>query len=77
MWIAHAISPEVVRVVAGGGITHRVSVSNPAFACMLGGVDRRTLFVLTADNSNPDYCRAHAAGKIETVVADVPGAGLP
>ena len=77
VWIAHAISPEVVRVVAGGGITQRVAVSNPAFACMLGGADRRTLFVLTAENSDPTYCRTHATGKIETVVADVPGAGLP
>ena len=44
---------------------------------MLGGPDRRTMFVLTADNSNPEYCRAQATGKIETFVVDVPGAGLP
>ncbi len=77
VWIANPLAPEVVRVEARGGITHRVAVSNPAFACMLGGGDRRTLFMLTAENSDPEYCRAHATGKIETVMIDVPGAGLP
>jgi len=77
VWLANVIGTEVVRVVAGGRITHRVAVSNHAFACMLGGPDRRTMFVLTADNSNPEYCRAHATGRIETFTVDVPGAGLP
>jgi sugar lactone lactonase YvrE len=77
IWVANPLAPEVVRVVAGGAITQRVTVSNRAFACMLGGVDRRTLFVLTAADSNPEYCRTHATGKIEIVEADVPGAGLP
>jgi len=77
VWLANPLGPEVVRVVAGGTITHRVAVSKHAFACMLGGPDRRTLFVLTADNSNPEYCRAHASGRIETVAVEVPGAGRP
>src|SRR5579862_826135 len=77
IWLANPLAPEVVRVVVGGKITHRIAVSKNAFACMLGGHDRRTLFVLTADNSNPEYCRTHATGRVETVVVDVPGAGLP
>ena len=77
IWVANAIATEVVRVLSGGTVTQRVAVSNHAFACMLGGPDRRTMFVLTADNSNPEYCRTGATGKIETFVVDVPGAGLP
>ena len=77
VWLANVVGTEVVRVTAGGKITHRVAVSNHAFACMLGGPDRRTMFVLTADNSNPEYVRAHATGKIETFAVEVPGAGLP
>ena len=77
IWVANAIATEVVRVLSGGTVTQRVAVSNHAFACMLGGPDRRTMFVLTADNSNPEYCRTRATGKIETFVVDVPGAGLP
>lgn len=76
-WIASPLSSEVVRVVAGGRVTERVPVSNHAFACMLGGAERRTMFVLTADNSVPDYCRSHATGRIETFEVEVPGAGLP
>jgi sugar lactone lactonase YvrE len=77
IWMANVIGKEVARVVSGGTITHRVAVSNHAFACMLGGDDRRTLFVLTADTSNPEYCRTHTSGKIETFNVDVPGAGSP
>lgn len=77
VWIASPIAPEVVRVLAGGRVAQRVAVSNHAFACMLGGPDHRTMFVLTADNSMPDYCRAHASGRIETFPVEVPGAGRP
>jgi sugar lactone lactonase YvrE len=77
VWIASPVGSEVVRVLPGGRIALRVSVSNHAFACMLGGADRRTLFVLTADSSNPEYCRTHASGALEAIEVDVPGAGLP
>jgi sugar lactone lactonase YvrE len=77
VWMASPIATEVVRVEEGGAITHRVPVSNHAFACMLGGADRRTMFVLTADNSDPPYCREHASGRIEVFTADAPGAGRP
>jgi sugar lactone lactonase YvrE len=73
VWVASPIAPEVVRVREGGAIDRRVAVSNHAFACMLGGADRRTLFVLTADNSMPE----HSSGRIETIAVDVPGAGRP
>lgn len=77
VWVASPIAPEVVRVREGGAIDRRVAVSNHAFACMLGGADRRTLFVLTADNSMPEHCRAHRSGRIETFAVDAPGAGRP
>ncbi len=77
VWIASPVGSEVVRVSAGGKITNRVAVSNHAFACMLGGSDRRTMFVLTADNSNPEYCRSHASGRIEVFSIEAGGAGLP
>ena len=58
-------------------VTHRVKVKTQPFACMLGGPDRRTLFVLTAETMNPDEARAKKSGRIETVRVEVPGAGLP
>jgi sugar lactone lactonase YvrE len=77
VWVANAIATDVVRVLSDGTITQRVAVSNHAFACMLGGPDRRTLFVLTADNSKAEYCRLNTGGRIEMFTVDVPGAGLP
>jgi sugar lactone lactonase YvrE len=77
IWIATPMTGEVFRCCEGGKVTHRVRSKNQAFACMLGGPDRRTLFVCTAESDNPDEIRAKASGMIETVRVDVPGAGLP
>ena len=78
IWVA---SPSgkvgVMRVCEGGEITHHIEVSTNAYACMLGGPQRRTLFMLTAETINPDGARAKSSGRIETVQVDVPGAGLP
>jgi sugar lactone lactonase YvrE len=77
IWIASPVSAEVLRVREGGEVTHRIKVSTQAYACMLGGPERRTLFVLTAETTNPDEARAKKSGRVETVEVDVPGAGLP
>ena len=44
---------------------------------MLGGPERRHLFICTAETSQPDECREKRTGCIEVVEVDVPGAGLP
>ena len=73
IWVASpAGGAEVLRVLEGGEVTHRVRVETRPFACMLGGPDRRTLFVLTTVWSQPI-----GNGRIEIVQVDVPGAGLP
>lgn len=77
IWVASPVTAEVLHVREGGEVTHRVKVSTQAYACMLGGADRRTLFVLTAETDVPDEARAKMSGRIETVRVKVPGAGLP
>lgn len=79
IWVASPVSAEVFRIHEGGEVSQRIPVSGgaQAFACMLGGQDRKTLFVLTASSSQPDECKAKRDGKIELVEVDVPGAGLP
>ena len=47
-----------------------------SYACMLGGPDRRTLFILTNTGSGPAMAQKKE-GRIEMVQVDVPGAGLP
>lgn len=77
IWVASPFSAEVVRVREGGQITDRIGVSTQAFACMLGGADRRTLFVCTAETAFPEEARAKRTGRIEVVEVDVPGSGFP
>jgi sugar lactone lactonase YvrE len=77
IWYASPVSSECVRVAAGGRVLDRVPVANQAFACMLGGPDRRTLFIATAVDSHPARCRDPRTGAIEITTVDVPGAGLP
>ena len=79
IWLASPISHQVLRVAEGGEVLDEVRTSDERqpFACMLGGDDRRTLFVCTAFTSEPQAARAQRAGRIEAIEVDVPGAGLP
>ena len=77
IWVASPTSAEVLRVREGGEVTRRIRVSTQAFACMLGGPERRTLFVCTAASSSPEETRAQPSGRIEFTEVEVPGAGLP
>lgn len=77
IWFADATRTEILRVREGGEVTHRVEVGQPAYACMLGGSDGRTLFVLAADSSNESECTGAGTGTIRTLTVDVPHAGRP
>ena len=77
IWVASPIGKGgVLRVREGGEVTQRIAVENEAFACMLGGPERRTLFICTAPDSNPEKT-GDRGGQIETVEVETPGAGLP
>ena len=77
IWVAAPEPGEVLRVREGGTITHRVKVSTRPYACMLGGPERRTLFVCTAESAVPGRGRRQVGGRIEIVVVEIPGEGLP
>ena len=76
IWFADAIRPEVVRVVEGGEITDAVEVPQRAFACMLGGDQGTTLFVITAP-SDPQAGLRPGQGAVWAVEVDSQHAGLP
>jgi sugar lactone lactonase YvrE len=77
VWVADSFGSEVLRVLEGGEVTDRIKISTGAVACMLGGLDRRTLFVMTSETGDPDEARAKQNGRVETVRVEVPGVGLP
>ena len=75
VWVSTPGQGDVIRVHEGGDISQTVKGKKPAFACMLGGEDGRTLFLCTAISA--ESFRGKAGGQIEYVCVDVPGAGKP
>jgi sugar lactone lactonase YvrE len=77
VWVAAPTAGEVLRVVDGGRITHRLRGPSPPYACMLGGPRRTTLFVLQADSHVPADCAASRRGRIDCLEVVEPGVGWP
>ena len=78
VWASCFGQDEFVRVRDGGEIAARVDVAGRrAVACALGGPDRRTLLLLTAETSTEDLAQGKSRGKVETLRVEVPGAGIP
>jgi sugar lactone lactonase YvrE len=78
VWVTDASGRHgVIRVFDGGRIAQKIPTDpRRAYACMLGGDDRRTLFLCTNIGSGPEIGEKRE-GRIEFVRVDVPGAGLP
>ena len=49
-----------MRVAEGGEVLERVTTSLNCYACMLGDDDRRTLYLVTAVDSNASVARGRA-----------------
>ncbi len=59
-------------------MTDRVSTGDrEAVACVLGGPDRRRLFVCTTLHLDPEHSVPARSGRLEVVDVAVPGGGLP
>jgi sugar lactone lactonase YvrE len=75
----------VGRVREGGEVLERVQLDMPCFACMLGGKDRQTLFMLVADWRIADgfadniarLTKGPRTGQLLTAPAPAPGVGWP
>lgn len=77
IWVADPRNRETIRVAEGGAVSARISTGRfGSFACMLGGDDRKTLFICTSSGSGP-HAAARRDGRIEAIRVSVPGAGQP
>ncbi|MBO0770877.1 MAG: SMP-30/gluconolactonase/LRE family protein [Actinobacteria bacterium] len=86
VWTSAGMS-SVVRVAEGGRILERVGLgeNRAPFSLMLGGPDRRTLFILTAEWRPADdhvvnldrLTNGPRTGQILTLPVQVPGTGRP
>ena len=77
IWVASPVSNEALRVIEGGEVTDRIKTENQAYACMLGGLDGKTLFIMTSRSSHPDECKKEKSAAVEFVTVKHAGAGLP
>ena len=77
IWVANPIAPECVRYAEGGDVLEVIDTSQPCYACMLGGDDGRTLFMLTAKSSLAHEAAETATGKLLIAHVEHPRAGWP
>jgi sugar lactone lactonase YvrE len=80
VWYADVPNKCCVRVREGGEVLQTVTVDRGCFACMLGGADRKTLFIVVTEwrgmEKIAEVARART-GQVMTMTAPVPGAGWP
>jgi len=78
VWLANPAGPHaVLRVREGGEVLERIELDTHAYAVMLGGPERRHLFISTSDSHDPAQIARSASATLRVVEVDVPGAGIP
>ncbi|MFZ2327319.1 MAG: SMP-30/gluconolactonase/LRE family protein [Rhodoferax sp.] len=72
IWVANPEGKDnVLRVLEGGQITHRIQVATDAFAVALGGEQGRQLFICTAASHNPAEIARNPTARIEVLDVEV------
>ncbi|THD45167.1 MAG: SMP-30/gluconolactonase/LRE family protein [Bradyrhizobium sp.] len=79
VWYADVASKRCVRVRKGGEVLQVIDLDRGCFACVLGGEDRKTLYMLATEWRGVDQSIAGGArtGQVLTIEAAAPGAGWP
>ena len=66
-----------VRVREGGEVLQQIELDRGPFACMLGGPDRRTLFIMAAEWHPENPFGGPSTGQVLIAPAPAPGVGWP
>lgn len=78
LWVALPHAGEFVRTDAAGAVVERLeSPFALALTCVLGGPDRRLLFLSSADTTLERVRKGDSRGRIDVLAVPTPGAGLP
>jgi len=78
IWYGDVPNKRCVRVREGGEVLQMIDLDRSCFACMLGGVDKRTLFLMAAEWGGPaSMADGRRTGQVLTVEAPAPGVGWP
>ncbi len=80
VWYGDVPNKRCVRVREGGEVLQTVELDRGCFACMLGGADGRTLFLIATEwrgmENIPEVAQART-GQVLTIAAPAPGVGWP
>ena len=78
VWYGDVPNKRCVRVREGGEVLQTIDLDRGCFACMLGGVDRRTLFLVVREwGGMESTAEEERTGQLLTALAPAPGAGWP
>jgi sugar lactone lactonase YvrE len=78
IWYGDVGTKRAVRVREGGQVLQTIDLDRGCFACMLGGPDRRMLFLIANEWGGPDNSSDESrAGQVLTADAPAPGVGWP
>jgi len=80
VWYADVPNKQCVRVREGGEVLQTINLDRGCFACMLGGTDKKTLFMITTEwrgmNQILEVARART-GQVLIIEAPAPRVGWP
>ena len=80
VWYGDVPNKRCVRVREGGEVLQTINLDRGCFACMLGGMGNRTLFLIAAEwrgmENIPQVARART-GQVLTIEAPAAGVGWP
>src|SRR3954454_10071844 len=78
IWYGDVPNMSCVRVREGGQVLQMIDVDRGCFACMLGGLDKRTLFLMATEWRGPaSMAGGQRTGQVLNLEAPAPGAGWP
>jgi sugar lactone lactonase YvrE len=78
VWYGDVPNKRCVRVREGGEVLETINLDRGCFACMLGGANRRTLFMMAAEWRGPEgMAGGERTGQVVAAEAPAPGVGWP
>ena len=78
IWYGDVPNKRCVRVSEGGEVLQMIELDRGCFACMLGGMERGTLFMIAQEWGGMESTAEEArTGEVLTAPAPAPGAGWP
>ena len=77
VWYGDVGNQRCVRVREGGDVLQTITLDRGCFACVLGGPERRTLYMTVNDWGGPESMSGGRMGQVLAAEAPAPGVGWP